>query len=219
MKKILLFTALIVLLASCSNKPKFGITGSIEGDELDSCVFKVEQTLRGEVIFSDVTKIKNNKFKLSVPYTKPAVMSGIVSDVNNKTLNRFIFVTEEEGKIDININGNKVSVTGTPLNDRLQDYLQVSDSMGQLLDALNDKYRHYFDEKTATQEIRDEYQTERTRLVEENTDILMNFMKENIDNPLGEYYFMVYYIMMRPEDKERMTAFASDEIKEKMGLQ
>ena len=69
MKKILLFTFISVLCASCSQEPKFELEVNIHNNgSLRNKNLVVIQKIDGSVVYSNTTKINKDNFVLSVPY-------------------------------------------------------------------------------------------------------------------------------------------------------
>ena len=217
MKKILLFASIAVLLASCSSKPqpKFELEVNIhDNSSLISKKFIVTQRIDGSVVYSDTIKIKKDQFLLKIPYKGPALLNISIplSDVKD------IMMAAEEGKIQLNIEGVNPFFSGTPLNDRLQDFYQGNDSISLLFKQLEDEYKSRPNPDSFTPAMRDEFRQRRDQLLSENTNRIVAFIKENVDNPIGEYYFMTHYITFSLERKKELMSFATDKLKREFGV-
>jgi len=225
MKKILLFTAIAALFASCSSnssKPKFELEVNIHNNNsLMNKKFVVTQMIDGSVVYTDTTNIKNDQFVLKIPYKGPALID--VSIPNSNLSN--VMMAAEEGKIQLNIEGDQLHIGGSPLNDRVQAYNQASDSVSLLFQQLNKESELQNQANPTTPKAKAEFQKKneelrqrRTQLLKENTDRIVAFIKENVDNPVGEYYFMTNYITFPVERKVELNSFATEKLKKAVGV-
>jgi len=225
MKKIFLFASIAAILASCSSKPKFDLEVNIQNNySLVNKKFIVTQKIDGKVVYADTSKIKKEHFLLNIPYKGPALLNISIpgSNVGN------MMMAAEEGTVQLNIDGTQLHFSGTPLNDRLQIFYQGSDSVSLLFQQL-DKDWETFDSqpkiskqtpqmKAEYQQKSDEYGQKRAQLLKENTDRIIAFIKENVDNQVGEYYYMINYVTFPMDRKLEMNSFATPKLKKEFGL-
>jgi len=220
MKKILLFVSIAALLASCSSKPKVELEVNIQNNSsLMKKKFVVCQRIDGRVVYTDTTKIKKDHFLLDIPYKGPGLINVSIPESNLKE----IMMASEEGKIQLDIDGVTSRMGGTPLNDRLQAFYLGNDSVSLLFKQLDQEYESL--QADTTHHAKGEYQKKsddlrqrRTQLLISNTDRLVAFIKENVDNPVGEYYFMINYITFPLERKLELNSFATDKLKREFGM-
>jgi uncharacterized membrane protein len=64
----------------------------------------------------------------------------------------------------------------------------------------------------------EDLQQRRTQLLKENTDRIVSFTKENVENPIGEYYFMIHYTTFPLERKLELNSFASEKLKKEFHI-
>ena len=228
MNKFFLFAAITALLASCSTKPKYELEVNIHNNNsLMNKKFIVSQMIEGKTVYADTTKIKKNQFVVSIPYDGPGLLN---ISIPSADINDFMMAAgDAKGKVQLNIEGTKPHIAGTPLNDRLQAFYQGNDSVSSLFDQL-EKEKSAFESqpqpaqptptmKTELQQQSDEFTNRRTQLLKENTDRIIAFIKENVDNPVGEYYFLTNYITFTMERKLELNSFATPKLKKEIGLQ
>ena len=216
MRKILLFASIVALFASCSSKPKFELEVNINNNEsLIDKKFVVVQQVDGRTVFTDTMKIKKNNFLIKVPYEGPALLN--ISMPNSEI--RDFMMAGEEGKIQLNIDGIKPHIGGTPLNDRLQAFYNGNDSVSLLFKESDNEYELIKNADTYDAERVEKFLQARTKLLKSNTDRIVAFIKENVDNPVGEYYFMTNYITFTPERRAELDSFATDKLKEEFKIQ
>ena len=186
-----------------------------------SKAFIVTQKIDGSVVYFDSTKIKKDNFLLEIPYKGPALINISIPGSNIDD----IMMVAEEGTIQLSIEGAKPHLGGTPLNDRLQAFFHENDSVSLLFKQLDKEYELQSNTRPATPKMKgelsqktEEFQLKRTQLLKENTDRIVAFIKENVDNPIGEYYFMTHYITFPLERKYELNSFATDKLKNEFGL-
>jgi len=225
MKKVLLFASIAALLAACTPKPKFELDVNIRNNNsLMNKKFVVTQKIGGAVVYSDTMKIKKDQLLLNIPYKGTALMAVSIPESNIND----IMMVAEEGQIQLNIDGVKTSMGGTPLNDRLQAFYLGNDSVSALFQQL-EKDRSAFSSQPVPAKLtpkmeeelkqkRGEFLQRRTQLLNENTDRIIAFIKENIDNPIGEYYFMTTYITLPLDRKLELNNFATEKLKRESGI-
>lgn len=215
MKKFLLFVSLVVLITACSKGPKFEVSGTVDNENLHNNSFVVEQNSYGEIVFIDSTKIKKDKFSLKIPFAEPLVMYG---EFPGTDIPRFMFMTESEGILNVQVKGDKAIISGTPLNDKHVEFQEKISSFDKLSTELVDKYFGENATEESLDERKEKYMAESASLEKERMDYLYNFIKENIDNPLGEYYFMITYPFAGKEEREILNSFAPKKLVESMNL-
>jgi hypothetical protein len=215
MKKLVLFASIAALLVSCTPKPKFELGVNIRNNQsLNGKKLFVTQKIDGVAVYTDSTKIKRDLFSVELPYKGPALISVSIPESN---INE-IMLAAEEGKIQLDIDGVKPHLSGTPINDRLQAFLQQGDSISLLFQQLDKEYESQSKTAPFTPTMNEDYRQKRSQLLKENTDRIIAFIKENVDNPVGEYYFMTNYITFPVERKLELNSFATPKLKNAFGI-
>jgi len=223
MRKILLFASVLAFFVSCSSKPNFELEVNILNNNslMDKKIVLV-QNKNGAVVYSDTLKIRKNNFILKLPYNDDAILNISIPESNIKN----VMMAAEEGKIELNIDGDKTQIGGSLLNDRLQAFYNGADSVSNLFRQLEIDYAAKpFEGKLTAKEMEEikmkdiEYREKRSQLLKENTDRIIAFIRENIDNPIGEYYFMTNYITFPIDRKLELNSFATEKLKKEFGLQ
>ena len=215
MKRVLLFASIAIILASCS-KPKFELEVNIHNNRsLIDKKFVITQFIDGNAVYSDTTKIKKDRFLLKIPYKGSALINITIpmSNINN------ILMVAEEGRLQLNIDGSKSILGGTVTNERIQAFYNENDSISLIFDQMDKEYELKLKSDLITPQVNDEYTTNRRELLKENTDRIIAFIRENIDNPIGEYYFMTRYKTMPYEKKLEMNGFATEKLRKEFGIQ
>ena len=213
MKKFFLFSIVLLALASCSNKPKYVVSGTISDvDSINGKRVVVYNLLNKDDAYRDTVIVKKDAFTFKGKVADPAVLMGSVLNTN---LNNFVFVVEE-GKITIDLNKEGATLGGTPLNEKFQQFNQKYDSLNQALVNMYQDYISKRDNGSLTEEETEKYMQERPARQKEMRDFIVDSVEENIDNALGEYFFFTYYFLMDAENQERMRGFAPQRILDKL---
>ena len=210
MRKILLLASIVAIFASCSSKSNFELEVNINNNNsLKDKQFVITQKVEGIAVYTDIMKIKDNKFLLKIPYEGLGLLNVSIpdSDIND------IMLAAEKGVIQLNIEGNKVHIGGTPTNDRLQAFYNGNDSISLLFSKLDNEYTLKYEAEPNNPQLYAEHRSKRHSLIKENTDRIVAFIKENVDNPVGEYYFMINYETFSVERKRELYSFATEKIK------
>lgn len=208
MRKILLLASIVAFFASCSSKSYFDLEVNISNnDSLINKQLVITQRIDNTVVFSDTVLIKKKNFVLHIP---DRGMSLLTVRIPKSMVNDIIMATEGEQGLLL-IDENKPTISGSPINDRLQDFHNGNDSVFSLLNQLDVEF-----ETLNTPNMYNEYVSKKTLILTQNTDRIIAFTKENIDNPIGEYYFLINFPVFPYERRSEMYEFATDKLKDQL---
>jgi hypothetical protein len=98
----------------------------------------------------------------------------------------------EKGKIAVNISNARITVSGTPLNDKLYDFIAKKNSLDDKADELERSESRMIMDGVPEEEIQHTLATEREKLNDELNDLLKSFITDNYKNPLGPGVFMMW---------------------------
>ncbi len=116
----------------------------------------------------------------------------------------------EKGEISIRIDNAAQTVAGTPLNDRLYEFLdfhnQLSNQMAELMHKENQMLLDGIDEM----EIKQQLNLEAAIIAQREDSLVTNFIVENFDNVLGPGVFMLLtsdfpYPLLTPQIEDIMS--------------
>jgi hypothetical protein len=211
MKKIILSLVVIALLSACSEKKiAVSVIGSSELPDMNGKVLIMEQIMDGHKMASDTLKIIENKINKVLKLDSASVRVVYTMDKDIEPFEIFL----EKGKININIDKNRyVTVSGTPMNDQLQICYDGNLKFKKAMQAIKAaKYKEEA-EKGLSLEERQAYIAKFDSVVNINNSRTLAFIKDNINNPVGKYYFYKSYFFFPYEIKQEMMSFATDDIK------
>ena len=120
--------------------------------------------------------------------------SSVIASLYMDDINIMPFVIEK-GKIAINIDNARIVVSGTPLNDRLYDFVGKKTSLDDRAYELERKESRMIMDGKDPNEIHHVIMTEREKLAAEMNDLAKQFIKKNYDNVLGPGVFIDYPVM------------------------
>ncbi|HCO68605.1 MAG TPA: thiol:disulfide interchange protein [Dysgonomonas sp.] len=210
MKKLLYILPLSALMAvSCSNKNV--LEGSLNNSDSDGKTVYLLTTQNYETPPqpTDSTTIQNGKFRFELDNQQPGVGFGyvVVKDLAPQLQNGIPFIFEN-GKIKIEIDSLS-KVTGTPLNDKSQAFLEQLTKESEKAQAIAQKIQSTSDENEQQQ-----YFAEMMTLNEGLKKLVQDFVKENIGNKAGEFFFMQFLDAFDENQANELLASASPELKE-----
>lgn len=174
-------TAITLLSASCSDKGKSGykIVGTVEYAAEGDTVF-LESIENMEVIRLDSAIIRNGTFTFEG--RQDSIVSRYLSCVTASEAFSIPFFLEN-GRIEVKMENESESVTGTPTNDI---YQEIRSKMAELLHKMNEIDR----DSTLTEE---EAETRMDQAEREYAITLKEAVKKNIANPVGIFLFKEQY--------------------------
>ncbi len=177
----------IALLCSCADKYVIeGTTSQFIQDGTVAYLKQYEADSRSEGVgfrSIDSCEILHGKFD----------MTGILDSVMMVRLymgeDDFPMVLEP-GVVTISIANNMVKIGGTPLNDKLYEFLSKRDSLKIIYDDLPNRESRMYLDGFNQDEIMVELGEEAARLQNEVDRLDTQFVKSNYDNPLGISWFL-----------------------------
>ena len=162
---ILCATAFSIALIACGGKQQFNVQGTLDNDVMDSA------------------QVTNHHFAFSGKVEQSQVVSLMATSEAGRVMLDFVL---EPGTITLDMIEDKVG--GTPLNDKLQQFL-LSSQDADLQDQLNTYLQLYYaapstEARATAERLYDSVEAIATR----NTfDQAMQLLNENPDNALGAY--------------------------------
>ena len=215
MKKIIFLTLAVIVLCSCSKKEKYTLDGVISGPGYNTGSLISQLITNSTIVSADTILVESGKFSFSATVDSVCLRNVYSPDIEG--LMNFVYVVEP-GKISIEIEDGLVKIGGTPLNDKLQEFnntFLVNQKIGR---DLITEFSKKQEAETATPEEEAELRETLSKLAQENTTTMLSFAKENIDNILGEYCFMSFYIYVDAQTREEMNSFVTPKIKALLNL-
>lgn len=199
----------LFLFASCGEQ--FTVEGTSNITLLDGRMLYLEALNGAELKRIDSCEVVHGKFhfKGSLDSVRLANIS-----MDDESVTPIIL---EGGKIQVKLDNTGQSISGTPLNDKLSDFLTHYNQLkNQQIELLHRHDRAIMDGLDMDQVVR-ELNEEGLRLEEEEDKFLLDFVTQNFDNVLGPSIFFMLtasyqYPMLTPWIEDVMSK-ATDQFK------
>ena len=190
---------MVSLLAFTSCASEYKIEGSSSVSRLDGKMLFVKVPSGDQMLSIDSAEVIHGMFKME-GITDSTSMASLYMD--DESIMPFVI---EKGKISISIDNARIVVTGTPLNDRLYDFVGKKTSLDDRAYELERQESRMIMDGKAPDEIQREITREREKLAAEMNALAKEFIQKNYDNVLGPGVFIMLCRMI-------MDGKAPDEI-------
>jgi hypothetical protein len=119
-------------------------------------------------------------------------------------------VVIEQGEIEIHIDNTSRTVSGSPLNDKLYQFIHRHDQLGNEMNELGHKQSQMLLEGIDEATINRQLTIEAARLAKQEDSLVTSFIVENFDNVLGPGVFMMVtggyqYPILTPQIEDIMS--------------
>ena len=203
MKRIIYVIVIMAVLTSCAES--YSIQGSSSVSSLDGSKLYLKTVKDQELKNMDSCDVVHGKFRFA----------GLLDTVRLATLymdeqSLAMPVVVESGEIEIHIDNTGRSVTGSPLNDKLYQFINRHDQIGNELNELSHKQSQMLLEGIDEDVINRQLSVEAARLAQQEDSLVTNFIVENFDNVLGPGVFMMMtsgypYPVLTPQIEDIMS--------------
>ena len=203
MNKIFYAVVIIATLASCAES--YSIQGSSSVSSLDGSKLYLKTIKDQELKNLDSCDVVHGKFRFA-GLLDTVKMANLYMDEQSLMMP----VVVEKGEIEIRIDNTSRTVSGSPLNDRLYQFIQRHDQLGNELNELSHKQSQMLLEGIDEEVINRQLSAEAARLAQQEDSLVTNFIVENFDNVLGPGVFMMMtsgyqYPVLTPQIEDIMS--------------
>lgn len=190
---------LLVLFASCSKRYK--IDGKSSVTSLDGKMLYLKALQDGDWVTVDSAEVVHGLFKMKGAADSIRVVTLYMGDEGLMPL------VLEDGRIRVNIANTQMEAEGTPLNDKLYDFIDKRNSMELAIEEVERKEARMVLDGVALDDIHGPLQQEADSLVRAMDTYVKDFIVENFENVLGTSVFMMMcstlpYPVMTPTIEE-----------------
>ena len=181
----IIIIALVSLLvfASCGNG--YLIEGTSSVSKLDGKMLFVKVPQGGEMINVDSAEVVHGLFKMQGEIDS-AVIASLYMDEQS-----ILPLVMESGNIQIQIDNGRLTVSGTPLNDVLYDFVSKKNSLDDRAYEVERLESRMIMDGKPMEEVETEITREREKLSKEMDDLVKSFIQMNYENVLGPGIFLM----------------------------
>ena len=200
-----IFYALLTAVTFVSCAESYNIQGETSVSAFDGSKLYLKTMVNDELKNLDSCDVVHGKFKFA----------GLLDTVKMATLYLdddplMMPVVIEQGDIEIHIDNSSRTVSGSPLNEKLYEFMKRHDQLGNELNELSHKQSQMLLEGIDEEVINRQLSTEAARIAQQEDSLVTNFIVENFDNVLGPGVFMMVtggyqYPVLTPQIEDIMS--------------
>ena len=196
--------ALLTSLVMTSCAESYSIQGSSSISSLDGSKLYLKAVKDQELKNIDSCDVVHGKFRFAGLLDTVRMASIFMDDES------IMPVVIEKGEIEIKIDNAKQRVSGTPLNDKLYDFITLHNRLSNEMNELGHKQSQMLLEGIDENEINQQLNIEAARIAQQEDSLVTNFIVDNFDNVLGPGVFMMMtsaypYPMLTPQIEDIMS--------------
>ncbi len=195
---------LVTVLAMTSCAESYNIQGSSTVSSLDGSKLYLKAVKDQELKNIDSCDVVHGKFRFAGLLDTVRMASLYMDDES------IMPVVVEKGEIEVKIDNANQRVSGTPLNDKLYEFItlhnQLNNEMGELSHKQSQMLLDGIDEQVINRQLNEEA----ARIAQQEDSLVTNFIVDNFDNVLGPGVFMMMtagypYPVLTPQIEDIMS--------------
>lgn len=173
----------LLLCASCSRG--YRIEGQSSVTSLDGKMLYLKSLQDGDWVAVDSAEVIHGLFKMKGPVDSVRMVTLYMGDEGLMPL------VLENGHIRVDIANVQMKAEGTPLNDKLYEFIDKRNALELAIEEVDRKEARMVLDGVALDDIHDQLQQESDSLVGAMNTYLKQFIAENYENVLGPSVFMM----------------------------
>lgn len=187
------------MLASCSEQ--YLVSGSSNVEGLEGRMLYLRVFKDSDMCAIDSSRVVHGKFKFRGIMDSVMMANVFLGD------NSVMPVVLESGDVNLRIDENVQSSTGTPLNDSLTNFIQKKSQLDARMNELSRMELQMMMNGMDEDQIRIELESKARQLEVENDRLMTRFIRANYNNVLGPGVFMIMtsgfqYPILNPQIEE-----------------
>jgi thiol-disulfide isomerase/thioredoxin len=206
MKKLLLLAFIAIATLACSEKKSYTINGSVEEENLNGQTVYLKTKVNEQLESIDSTVVADKKFKFVGKVDAPEIY--YISFANRQG---GYTVIVDNAVIDVNINANDFSVSGTELNNAVTEFKKQRNVIAEKIGDVYERYDKAKQDGTLNKEFEDSLEAEFESIEKEYQDFGVAFLKENINNKAGESVLQNVVSQLEADKIEELLSAATEE--------
>lgn len=202
MNNILYVLVAVATFASCANS--YNVQGSSSVSSLDGSKLYLKAVKDNELKNIDSCDVIHGQFQFSGTLDTIRMASLFMDDES------IMPIVLEEGEITINIDNANQQVSGTPLNNKLYEFLSKHNQLDNQMSELAHKQSRMLLDGIDEDQINEELSKEAAAIAKEEDRLVTTFIIDNFDNVLGPGVFMMItsrfkYPILTPQIEDIMS--------------
>ena len=189
MNRIVYALVVVCTLVSCAEG--YSVQGSSSVSALDGSKLYLKTIKDNELKNIDSCEVVHGQFRFA----------GLLDTVRMANLfmddESIMPIVLEKGEIGIRIDNTSQTVFGTPLNDRLYEFIDFHNQLGNQMAELGHKQSRMLLDGIDETDINRQLNIEAAEIARKEDSLVTNFIVENFDNVLGPGVFMMITSMYR----------------------
>ena len=203
MNKILYAFLMVTVLASCAES--YNIQGSSSVSSLDGSKLYLKTIKDQELKNLDSCDVVHGKFRFA-GLLDTIRLANLYMD--NEPL--MMPVVVEQGEIEVHIDNTSRTVSGSPMNDKLYEFIHRYEQLAGEMNELSHRQSQMLLEGIDEDVINRQLSIEAAQLSQREDSLVTNFIVENFDNILGPGVFMMVtgnypYPVLTPQIEDIMS--------------
>ena len=202
MNKFVYTIIAIVALTSCAES--YSIQGSSTVSSLDGNKLYLKTIKDQELKSIDSCDVIHGKFRFAGLLDTIRLASLYMDDES------ILPIVVEKGEIEIKIDAANQRVSGTPMNEKLYDFITLHNQLNNEMNELSHKQSQMLLDGIDEEEINQKLTVEAAVIAQREDSLVTNFIVENFDNVLGPGVFMMMtsgypYPVLTPQIEDIMS--------------
>ena len=173
----------LLLCASCSRG--YRIEGQSSVTSLDGKMLYLKTLQDGDWVAVDSAEVIHGLFKMKGPVDSVRMVTLYMGDEG------LMLLVLENGHIRVDIANVQMKAEGTPLNDKLYEFIDKRNALELAIEEVDRKEARMVLDGVALDDIHDQLQQESDSLVGAMNTYLKQFIADNYENVLGPSVFMM----------------------------
>lgn len=209
MKKVSYALALVAFLTSCAGS--YNVQGSSSVSALDGSKLYLKALKNNELKNIDSCDVVHGQFHFNGVLDTVRMVNLFMDDES------IMPVVLESGEITIKIDNASQKVGGTPLNDKLYEFIDKHNQLDNQMNELAHKQSRMMLDGIDEATINEKLSVEAAQIAKEEDKLVTSFIVDNFDNVLGPGVFMMItsgfqYPILTPQIEDIMSK-ATDKFK------
>lgn len=214
--------ALSVIVASCSDKNSYNITGTFKNKNLDSVEVYLAKLndAQNDFVKIDTTKIINGKFSFKGNVSDTASVRFIMINGNTEDLQNPVLFVMEPGNINI-VWDTLASVSGTKLNDEYQAYINKRRPIEKKMVQLIEEYQKTMVQKNGqiTPAELQSFEARQEPIRKEMSETSFDYVKSMMNTPIGEFMFLSICQSLEDDQMKELLTMLTPEMEKNNNIQ